>query len=483
MSAALVDRCDAWLGERLERLVSEHHRRRLRRVGRIEQLDPADAGAWAAGPPSPRADCDIEVLIDGAEILPRIADAIIGAKSYVHVAGWHVEPDFGLTRDAEAETIRTLLATASDSVAVRVLLWAGAPVPVFSPRRRQMREVRARLTDGTRIDCELDGHERPMHCHHEKLIVVDGDVAFVGGLDLTWLAGDRYDTRDHPVRGGLGWHDVGVRLRGPAVADVDAHFRMRWGAVTGTALEPAPVPAKRSGGATVQVVRTVPENVYDAFPKGDFSILESYTRALRKAESLVYLENQFLWSPELVAILESKLADPPRDDFRVLALLPQHPNNGSDDTRGQVGRLIRADGGAGRFLATTIRQRSGSVTGPLYVHAKVGIVDDNWLTIGSANLNEHSMFNDSELNVVSCDPELARTTRLRLWAEHLERTVDDVDGPPSRVIDELWRPIAVEQRRRLDAGLPATHRLLELQGASRRSMALLGPLQGFLVDA
>ena len=63
------------------------------------------------------------------------------------------------------------------------------------------------------------------------------------------------------------------------------------------------------------------------------------------------------------------------------------------------------------------------------MHAKIGIVDDAWLAIGSANLNEHSLFNDTEVDVVTCDPQLARATRLRLWAEHLER--EDVDGDPA----------------------------------------------------
>src|SRR5207237_6299878 len=95
-------------------------------------------------------------------------------------------------------------------------------------------------------------------------------------------------------------------------------------------------------------------------------------------------------------------------------------------------------------------------------HAKIGIADDPWFTLGSANLNEHSLFNDTEVNVVACDPALARGTRLRLWAEHLERSERAVSGDPTKVIDELWRPIAEEQRRLVEAGQPQTHRLSEL---------------------
>jgi hypothetical protein len=86
------------------------------------------------------------------------------------------------------------------------------------------------------------------------------------------------------------------------------------------------------------------------------------------------------------------------------------------------------------------------------------------------------------MNVVVCDPSLARETRLRLWSEHLEQPIEAIAAEPWRVVDELWRPLAVEQRRRREGGLPATHRLLELPGVSRRSMALMGPVQSLLVD-
>ncbi len=181
-------------------------------------------------------------------------------------------------------------------------------------------------------------------------------------------------------------------------------------------------------------------------------------------------------------ILAAKLRDPPGDAFRVVVLLPAKPNNGADCTRGQLAALVRADAGAGRFLATTISTRTGELSGPAYVHAKIGIVDDAWLTLGSANLNEHSLFNDTEMNVVTCDRALARETRLRLWSEHLERSRDEVSGDPTEVVDGLWRPIAEEQRRRSERGQALTHHLRELPGVSRRSMALLGPLDSLVVD-
>jgi phosphatidylserine/phosphatidylglycerophosphate/cardiolipin synthase-like enzyme len=163
-------------------------------------------------------------------------------------------------------------------------------------------------------------------------------------------------------------------------------------------------------------------------------------------------------------------------------LLPARPNDGSDDTRGQLADLIEADNRAGRVLACTLRALGALGPRPVYVHAKIGIVDDRWLTLGSANLNEHSLFNDTEMNLVTCDPRVARTTRLRLWAEHLERSERSVSGDPAQVVDELWKPIAEEQYSRREAGLPPTHRLCLLPGISPRTRRLLGPIQGLLVD-
>ncbi len=479
-----LDRLDNLAGDALERAVRAHHRRRLGRLGHAAAIDPRPGGWAENGAFPPRPGTEVEVLVDGADALPRMAEEIARARSHVHLAGWHFTPSFRLA--ADGPTLRELLAEAAERVDVRVLSWAGAALPLFHPDRSEVRRMRDELVGGTRISIALDANDRsPFHCHHEKLLVVDDRVAFVGGLDLTSFAGDRLDDSRHAARGSLGWHDACVRLSGPIVADVAAHFLLRWRAIATdappepSASEPAP------GGIDAQLVRTVPERLYGACRHGDFGILESYLRALRGAERLVYLESQFLWSPEIAAVLAAKLRDPPTDEFRVVAVLPAHPNNGADDTRGQLGVLVDADRESGdrpgRFLACTLHQ-PGPAGEPVYVHAKVGIVDDAWLTVGSANLNEHSLLNDTEANVVVRDEGLARATRLRLWAEHLELAEDEVGGDTAQVVDELWRPRAEEElERRLRDGW-SPHRLSLLSRVSRRAKAFMGPLNGLVVD-
>jgi phosphatidylserine/phosphatidylglycerophosphate/cardiolipin synthase-like enzyme len=481
VSVPLLDRLDAAVGDGLERGMTRHHLRRLRRHGQLAAIAPGTEGLWATTAVPPRHGNALEVLIDGASALPAMAEAIRGARRHVHICSWNLQPDFDPVRGREASPVRELLAEVAERVHVRVLVWAGAPVPIFKPARATVRAARDQLVHDTRIRVELDASGRMMHCHHEKLVIVDDEIAFVGGIDLTALAGDRYDSCEHPHKDGIGWHDASTRLRGPIVRDVAAHFALRWEATAGEALAlPEAIPD--AGDVTVQLTRTMPEKTYPVLPRGEFSILETYTRALRGARRLIYLENQFLWSPEIVAILEEKLRRPPSDDFRIVVLLPRKANNGQDDTHGMLGRLIAADEGGKRFLATTIHSRTDTRSGPLYVHAKIGIVDDGWLAVGSANLNEHSLFNDTEVDVVTCDAALARDTRLRLWAEHLERALVEVDGDPAHVIDELWRPIASEQLERYERGAPLTHHLIELPGLSRRSRRLLGPLDALVVD-
>ena len=475
----IVQVVDRRLGRAITGAVVAHHRRRLARIGWSQALDGGVDGASQRGTPSRRG--SLEVLVDGAEALPRMAKELEGARSHVHLAGWHVEPGFALTRGSAPTVLRNVLSRLAERIDVRVLTWAGAPLPLFRPSRGEVQRLRESACAGTRIRWALDAKERPLHCHHEKTIVIDDRVAFVGGIDLTAESGDRFDGNAHVSRADVGWHDVAARLTGPVVADVAEHFRMRWREVTGETL-PAVASGDDAAESMIRIVRTVPEHIYDAVPLGEFGILEAYAQALSGAQELVYLESQFLWSPEIAAILQEKLRRPPSDRFRLLVVLPSKPSTGADDTRGVLAELVEADDGRGRFLACTLYAREGPFADPIYVHAKVGIVDDRWLTIGSANLNDHSLFNDTEVNLVTDDRRLATETRQRLWAEHLELPLAEVSGDPTSIIDERWKPTAAEQLDRLTAGAPLTHRLVRLPHVSRVSERLLGPLQGLLVD-
>ena len=164
---------------------------------------------------------------------------------------------------------------------MRVLLWKGAPIPAFRPSRGDVREMEQTLTRHTKIKSALDSCTGASHCHHEKTIVIDDRIAFVGGIDLTLDGGDPYDTPNHRARGGIGWHDAAARIEGPAVRDVAEHFRLRWQAATRRDAAAArrspspPVTSSSRSSARCRQARIAPCR------NGDYSILESYIAALR----------------------------------------------------------------------------------------------------------------------------------------------------------------------------------------------------------
>src|SRR3954464_1066493 len=162
---SVIDRFDAALGDGVERAMIHHHMRRLRRHGQLAALAPATEGLWARSAPPPREGNAFEVLIDGANALPRMAEAIRNAKRHVHVCSWHLEPDFD-PGPRKSTPVRDLLADAAERVPVRVLVGGGPPFPVFQPRRGEVKAAREGLIRGTKIQCQLDACTRLMHCHH-----------------------------------------------------------------------------------------------------------------------------------------------------------------------------------------------------------------------------------------------------------------------------------------------------------------------------
>jgi hypothetical protein len=98
-------------------------------------------------------------------VLPAIAQAIAGARRFVHVTGWHVAPHFELERAEPPIVVGALLAEVAERVDVRVLVWAGALVPAFHPTRGEVADAVQTLTRATRIRCETDPREHPFHCH------------------------------------------------------------------------------------------------------------------------------------------------------------------------------------------------------------------------------------------------------------------------------------------------------------------------------
>jgi len=418
-----------------------------------------DDSRWYPGGAPPRTHNRVTPLIDGEAFFGALCEALMQAKSYVYIAGWCLTPYVPLRRETPEDMVHTrlldLLADAAQRLPVRVLLWAGAPA-LIHPSTRTMKRVEAIMNrQGGDLVCRLDTTARLTHCHHQKAIVVDGRLAFVGGMDLTTFAGDRWDGPKHGLRADENWHDVTLLLEGEAVGDVEHNFRERWEAVTGDRALPSDVAAPDPSWQTpVQVVRTIPRNLYHFAPRGEFGIHHAYVEAIRAAKAFIYLETQYLWSPDIMDALSQVIKDRNPASFRVIVVLPARATSGKWDNDQHVERLRSVDAGRGVFEAYSLYS-SGPTKGesafsyrPIYVHAKVAIIDDEWLTVGSANLNNRGMVTDSELNLVVRDPQVARALRIDLWSEHLGIPRDEVEEAGSvALIDSVWKEKAASNAR------------------------------------
>jgi phosphatidylserine/phosphatidylglycerophosphate/cardiolipin synthase-like enzyme len=426
----------------------------------------ADGAAWSTGNL-------VRPLVHGAVYFSELLAAIrrMGTGDQLMLTDWRGDPD-ELLEGPGTEVGSVLAEAARRGVVVRALVWRS-----HMDRMRYHEGVNRRFGEQIHAaggECLLDQRVRAGGSHHQKLVVLrhpgrpEDDVAFIGGIDLCH---GRKDDRTHagdlqpcPIGAVYGsqppWHDVQVAIHGPAVADVETAFRERWD-------DPAPLtrnPYRRwrdralrphgprscpsrlpdppaCGTDAVQILRTYPyrRGGYAFAPTGERSIARAYRKALAQARRLIYLEDQYIWSPHVVCVFADALAANP--DLRMIAVVPQFPDRDSPAynapqllARGRsLEQLARA--GGERVAVYGIENPAGI---PVYVHAKVCVVDDEWTSIGSDNVNMRSWTHDSELSCAVVDQSptgdcFALRLRLALAGEHLDR--DDGDH------DDLGNPI------------------------------------------
>jgi len=459
------------LNRRLHHAIGPLHRARHHRTLEHGKVDATavrhareswwgDDDRWFPGGAPPRRANRITPLIDGEEYFTALHTALTHAQHYIYISGWSLTPRFPLLRRNEDDLIEsqllTLLNEAAQRLPVRVLLWCGAPA-VLQPTKRAVEKVRDLIHEEATgdIQCALDESAHLGHCHHQKVVIVDGQVAFVGGMDLTTLGGDRWDTQRHPLRHGPNWHDLQVQIEGEAVADVERTFHQRWQATTGDGSLPHREPeSDPSWHTSVQITRTIAKDTYAFAPRGEFGIYHTYLHAIQRARRFIYLENQYLWSPDIVDALIAAINRDHADPFRIVIVLPANAHNGKWDNDRHVETLREVDNGRG-IVSVYSLYASGPGIGvhpftyrPIYIHAKVGIIDDEWLTVGSANLNNRGLILNSQVNAVMCDAALARDVRIRLWAQHLSLPREEVaQADPIALIDGAWTDRAGETER------------------------------------
>ena len=475
---------------------------------------------WIEGDFPMRQGVAAHPLVDGRAAMLAMCRAFLSAQQYILLVAWDIRADLEMVRGEDAHVgadgspeqdeliaelrqeglsdeaialwnaghlqVRDVLGFAvKRGVKVGVLLWEP---PSISSHLTNSSHKQHEMLSEVGVDCLLDNSSMKithlLEALHQKCAVVDGRVAFIGGIDLTLQANgdyDRWDTRYHPAesteRGSEHtasmhpWHDAHVRLEGPAVADVRRNITQRWMEVAarrdgpdwpGALADTIPSPIK--GGVRAQIVRSIPKNTYDFAPDGISTIRDAYLRAVTSAEQYIYLESQYLWpevyrgidklfwggkSPEVMTLLEALGAALKRGVY-VGILLPDHPNCGrgfTDDGIERLREMAANDNASERLLALSLGADSlsddvpgGLFYRPVYVHAKVGIVDDRWLTIGSANLNNRGFGADAEINASIGDATVATETRLALWMEHLQAALEE--GERLRDVEAGFRALS-----------------------------------------
>lgn len=446
------------------------------------------------------------LIVDAAEYFARLRQALLGARRQVLLIGWDFDFEIDMLpgeSDEEGRApdglpnalgpfLEAIIERAPD-LRLYILKWDGA---ILAAPGRILPALWMDLFGDQRIHFALDSHHPLGGCHHQKVVVVDDALAFCGGIDATE---DRWDTSDHapddPRRKRKDgspsepWHDATTALTGPIARDLGDLARRRWALATGQALEPPseaeadaadvecwpdglPVAAR---DVEVAVARTEPP--YDGQPYVN-EIERLYLDSIEAAREVIYIESQYLTADTVNEALERRLREP--DGPEVLIVNPQAALSSLEDKamhplRGRaIERLEAADRGD-RFRIWHPANAAGE---PIYVHAKVFVVDDRILRIGSSNLDNRSMGLDTECDVAfeGRDPQTARVIgafRARLLAEHLGTTPEAVErahderGSWVAAVEALNPPEGRGLRRivRMPEGpvarLMADHRLLD----------------------
>jgi cardiolipin synthase len=417
----------------------------------------------------------VRPLIDGEPAFRRIAEAIEGARHSAWVTVAFMMPTFQMP-DGRGSLFDVLDRAVARGLDVRAIFWRQNPETswvegrIFSGSQADRDMLGAR---SSRFRARWDRTHGP-YCQHQKSWLVDAgqesETAFVGGINLN----------PHSVvsPGHLGEHhnhDLYVEVTGPAATDVHHNFVQRWneaserGAQDGVwghnGDDDLTFPMRLSsakGESLVQIQRTVHADRYlDGRPSpggqafdiagGERSIFEQYLGAIRAARRSIYIENQASDVPEIVAELEAALTR----GVEVVVLVPAQPEQAVHAARQKPERRLFFDqmaalGRHERFALVGIagRGRDGG-RNDVYVHAKIMLIDDAWATIGSCNLHAASLFGHTEMNASFWDPNVVRTLRCELLAEHLGQDTAHLDDCTAL---GFYRRVAQENRRKRDAG-------------------------------
>jgi phosphatidylserine/phosphatidylglycerophosphate/cardiolipin synthase-like enzyme len=418
------------------------------------------------------------IFVDAAGYFATLRRAVLRAERRVLFIGWDFDPRIRLdpldadgSGDDRLGAVLEQAVEANPRLEIGVLQWDLGMLRALGRGLAPIVLLDRRAPD--RLTLAVDTHHPVGGAHHQKIVVIDDCLAFAGGIDVT---ADRWDTSDHadgnphrrrPGSGRAGgkatgpWHDATSIMTGPAAAALAELARERWESGTGERLEP--VSAEQE---------CWPEDVEPLFTDVDVAISRTrpehggaplvheiellWLATIAAARRSIYLESQYFASRRIAEAISDRLREPDGPD--VVVVNPDTADGWLSEkamgtARARVLEGIREADVHDRFrLYTPVTERREHI----YVHAKVTVVDDRLLRIGSSNVNNRSMGLDTECDLAieavegRAGADRIATTivgfRDGLIAEHLGCAPDDVaaaiadTGSLVQGIERLRRP-------------------------------------------
>lgn len=384
-------------------------------------------------------------LVDAEEYFATLRDVLGKAEREILIVGWDIDSRTELVRDPDhpdypsrlAETLERLVQQ-KPGLRVHVLSWDFSVIYVLERELLPARSFGWQNSD--RLHFMLDGKHPVGASHHQKIVVVDGALAFSGGIDLTKA---RWDTRQHAAdeprrkdpdgNAYRPFHDVQAVVSGPAASDLRDLVDERWINATGESLPGLDLDGNDCWPESVRVrCEHVDVGIARTWiqPDGDRDIHEVaqlYLDTIGSATRYIYIENQYFTSPEITAALAERLQQPNAPE--IVIVMPGETSGWLEQATMDVlrneafERLRRADSQGRLKIMSPVHDALGDTS--INVHAKIMVADGEIVRIGSANLSQRSMGLDTECDILVAD-KCAEWLAADLLAEHMGAGVDDV---------------------------------------------------------
>jgi len=384
---------------------------------------------------------EVAFMIDGAAYFDTLDEAFAAAKRSIWIIGWDFNADINLRPEQPVaklgDTLRSLV-EAQPELEIRILVWAMGPI--YSGKSLSLFS-KAGWHDHPRIHLRFDARHAVRGSHHQKMVIVDDCLAFIGGIDLT---AKRWDDSRHlpenPLRvtpAGEAYepvHDLQAAVAGNAAQMIGDLARRRWVMATGEQIaRHAPCnpiwPTSLTtdfGGCEIALARTEPGI---RGRKSRKEAIRLTMDALAAARDSIYIETQYLASFRVGKLLEMRLREPDGPEIVVIVTRMSHGFLEKVMMGGNRDRLVRRLKRADRHdrlrvLYPVVADDEGRAH-DILVHAKLIVVDDRFIRLGSSNLNNRSEGLDTESDIaIEAETGACRAAILslrdRLMAEHMD---------------------------------------------------------------